>query len=81
MVTYNGFNGNMGHSKMTKEQEYRYLVNELNIYEHAKQYYIHRLTSRDISKSQKHDTWLYLTGLIETWDIRVTYITEKSQTK
>ncbi len=77
MVTYYGITRDMGHIKMTKEEEYRYLVDELRKYTPAKQYYIHRLTSRDAGETTKRDAWLYLTGLIETWDIRVIRSIEK----
>ena len=75
MVTSYGLNRNMGlKSMIDKENEYRRLV---DITVDSQEQFVHALKTgcrrydrhHYYSTQWKHDTWLHLMGLIETWDM------------
>ncbi len=75
MVTINGLSRNMGHDMLIdREGQYRNLVDNTVIRQEqfvsslktgCRRYDCHHY----YSKHWKHDTWLRLMGLMETWDV------------
>lgn len=51
------------------DTKYRHIVKIYIENPSDRQYHFMRITSRQYGKQSKHESWLCLIGLIETWDM------------
>ena len=65
-----GLNGNVGHTIMEKDEQYRHYVKVIFGTDNTRNcYLIHLLNDNHYDQKSKRYVWLILMGLIETWDI------------